>query len=317
MKYNRCGQSGLLLPAISLGLWQNFGDQFSREVSVAILRRSLDEGITHFDLANNYGPPPGSSETRFGEILAGELDGWRDKLVISTKAGYHMWEGPYGEWGSRKHLFASLHQSLKRLRLNYVDIFYHHRPDPETPLEESMSALADIVKQGKAIYVGISNYPAEKAAQAAEILQSLGTRCLIHQPSYSMLQRQPEEGLLQELSQREIGCIVFSPLAQGRLTCRYLNGIPADSRVTHSVFLNEQNLDERVLGIARKLNVIAERRGQTLAHMSLSWVLRNPVITSALIGASNPDQISENVACLNALSFTPKELQEIDLILAL
>ncbi len=317
MKYNRCGQSGLLLPAISLGLWQNFGDQFSREVSVAILRRSLDEGITHFDLANNYGPPPGSSETRFGEILAGELDGWRDKLVISTKAGYHMWEGPYGEWGSRKHLFASLHQSLKRLRLNYVDIFYHHRPDPETPLEESMSALADIVKQGKAIYVGISNYPAEKAAQAAEILQSLGTRCLIHQPSYSMLQRQPEEGLLQELSQREIGCIVFSPLAQGRLTCRYLNGIPADSRVTHSVFLNEQNLDERVLGIARKLNVIAERRGQTLAQMSLSWVLRNPVITSALIGASNPDQISENVACLNALSFTPKELQEIDLILAL
>jgi len=316
MKYNRCGQSGLLLPAISLGLWQNFGEQFSKEVSVAILRRSLDEGITHFDLANNYGPPPGSAETCFGEILAGELDGWRDQLVISTKAGYHMWEGPYGEWGSRKHLFASLHQSLKRLRLDYVDIFYHHRPDPDTPLEESMSALADIVKQGKALYVGISNYPADKAALAAEILERLGTRCLIHQPSYSMLQRLPEQGLLQELSRRKIGCIVFSPLAQGRLTGRYLNGIPADSRVTHSVFLKEQHLDERVLEIARKLNVIAERRGQTLAQMALSWVLRHSTVTSALIGASNPEQISENVRCLEAPELSVEELREIDTILA-
>ena len=316
MKYNRCGHSGLLLPAISLGLWQNFGEQFSGEVSAAILRRALDEGITHFDLANNYGPPPGSAESRFGEILAGELSGWRDKLVISTKAGYHMWEGPYGEWGSRKHLFASLHQSLRRLRLDYVDIFYHHRPDPETPLEESMTALADIVRQGKALYVGISNYPPEQAAEAAEILLSLGTRCLIHQPSYSMLQRTPEEGLLRELSERGMGCIVFSPLAQGRLPGRYLHGIPADSRVTHSVFLKEQHLDKRTLEIAGKLNAIAERRGQTLAQMALSWVLRHPVVTSALIGASNPGQISENVRCLEAPGLSDEELREIDAILA-
>ena len=316
MKYNRCGASGLLLPAISLGLWQNFGEKFPRETSLSLLTRALDEGITHFDLANNYGPPPGSAESRFGDILSKELAGWRDKLIISSKAGYHMWEGPYGEWGSRKHLFASLHQSLKSLQLDYVDIFYHHRPDPDTPLEESMVALADIVKQGKALYVGISNYPAQKAAQAAEILKSLGTRCLIHQPSYSMLQRLPEDGLLQELGERQIGCIVFSPLAQGRLTGRYLNGIPSGSRVTHSVFLKQEHLDERMINIAMKLNAVAENRDQTLAQMALSWVLRNPVVTSALIGASNPDQISENVACLNAPGFAPEELAKIDLILA-
>ena len=316
MKYNRCGRSGLLLPAISLGLWQNFGENFPAEKSGAILKAAVEAGITHLDLANNYGPPPGSAETRMGEALQKELAGLRDKLVISTKAGYHMWEGPYGEWGSRKHLISSLDQSLKRLRLDYVDIFYHHRPDPDTPLEETMGALADIVRQGKALYVGISNYSAEGTARAADLLAEMGVRCLIHQPSYSLLNRKPEQGLLQELGRRQIGCIAFSPLAQGRLTNRYLNGIPADSRVTHSVFLKENNLTPEYLAAARELNTLAESRGQTLAQMALAWVLRRPEITSVLIGASRVDQIHDNVACLNRLDFTADELARIDAIQA-
>jgi L-glyceraldehyde 3-phosphate reductase len=316
MRYNRCGHSGLLLPAISLGLWQNFGEQFSREASLSIICKALEEGITHIDLANNYGPPPGSAETRFGDIISGELGSWRDKLIISTKAGYHMWEGPYGEWGSRKHLMASINASLRRLRLDYVDIFYHHRPDPHTPLEESMGALADIVRQGKALYVGISNYSPEGTQRAAEILASMGTRCLIHQPSYSMLERKPEDGLLECVSRLGIGCIAYSPLAQGRLSARYLKGIPEGSRVTHSVFLKENHLDAKMIQRAASLNEIALKRGQTLAQMALAWVLRMPMVTSALIGASSPDQIQENTRCLEAPNFSREELDAIELILS-
>ena len=315
MKYNRCGRSGLLLPAISLGLWQNFGGNADESRTGALLRAAFEAGITHFDLANNYGPPPGSAEERMGLALRCELAGRRDEIVISTKAGYHMWSGPYGAWGSRKHLLSSLDQSLLRLGVDYVDIFYHHRPDPETPLEETMGALADVVRQGKALYVGLSNYSPEGTAAAVDLLAGMGVRCLIHQPAYSMLNRQPEEGLLAELAARQIGCIAFSPLAQGRLTNRYLNGIPSDSRVTHSVVLNENNLTPEYFAAARELNDLAEKRGQTLAQMALAWVLRRPEVTSVLIGASRVEQLEDNIACLNSPTFSEIELERIDEIL--
>jgi L-glyceraldehyde 3-phosphate reductase len=317
MKYNRCGRSGLSLPAISLGLWHNFGGIDSFENQRAMVRRAFDLGITHFDLANNYGPPPGSAEENFGTILRKDLAGYRDELIISTKAGYRMWPGPYGEWGTRKSLLASLDQSLRRLGLEYVDIFYSHRPDPNTPLEETLGVLDAAVRRGKALYAGISSYSAEQAAEAARILRSLGTPCLIHQPSYSMFSRWIEEGLQEVLRREGIGAIAFCPLAQGLLTDKYLAGIPADSRAAKpSGFLKPQAITEDKLAKVRKLNHLAQARGQSLAQMALAWVLRGGKVTSALVGASKVSQIEENVAGLANLEFTAEELQGIDRILA-
>ncbi|WP_317178750.1 L-glyceraldehyde 3-phosphate reductase [Lelliottia amnigena] len=316
MQYRRCGQSGLRLPAVSLGLWHNFGDSTLIENSRQLLQRAFELGITHFDLANNYGPPPGSAESNFGRIFREDFHAYRDELVISTKAGYTMWDGPYGDWGSRKYLIASLDQSLKRMGLEYVDIFYHHRPDPETPLRETMKALDHIVRQGKALYVGLSNYPAELARQAIDILDDLGTPCLIHQPKYSMFERAPEEGLLSVLQEKGVGCIPFSPLAGGQLTDRYLNGIPADSRAaSKSRFLNADQVSDEKLSKVRQLNALAERRGQKLSQMALAWVLRHDTVTSVLIGASKTSQIEDAVGMLNNLHFTAEELEAIDAIL--
>jgi L-glyceraldehyde 3-phosphate reductase len=312
MEYRRCSRSGLKLPAISLGLWQNFGGDAPPQLLSAIVRRAFDLGITHFDLANNYGPPPGSAEENFGRILTTDLAGHRDELVISTKAGYDMWPGPYGEWGSRKYLLASLDQSLHRIGLEYVDIFYSHRFDPDTPLEETMGALDTAVRQGKALYAGISSYSAQRTREAAAILRRLGTPVLIHQPSYSMLNRWIEPELLDVLKDEGIGCIVFSPLAQGLLTDRYLAGIPPRSRASHSGSMKPEMLSEENLTKIRALNDIAKRRGQSLAQMAVAWTLRNPVVTSALLGASSVAQLEQNVAALNKLEFSPSELAEID-----
>jgi L-glyceraldehyde 3-phosphate reductase len=317
MRYNRCGRSGLMLPAISLGLWHNFGGVDVLENARAMIWRAFDLGITHFDLANNYGPPPGSAEESFGKILRQDLGRYRDELIISSKAGYWMWPGPYGEWGSRKYLIASLDQSLRRMGLEYVDIFYSHRPDPETPLEETMSALDQIVRSGKALYVGISSYKPEQTRQATQILRDLGTPCLIHQPSYNMFNRWVEEGLLKVLGEEGIGCIAFSPLAQGLLTDRYLKGIPADSRAGKPQgFLRPEHITDDKIAMVRRLNELAQARGQTLAQMSLAWILRHPEMTSALIGASRVSQIEDAVGTLNDLTFTAQELQTIDQILA-
>ncbi|AII53703.1 L-glyceraldehyde 3-phosphate reductase [Hymenobacter sp. APR13] len=316
MPYRRCGRSGLKLPAVSLGLWHNFGDVDVLQNFRAILHRAFDSGVTHFDLANNYGPPPGSAETNFGRILKEDFRGYRDELVISTKAGYHMWEGPYGEWGSRKYLISSLDQSLRRMKLDYVDIFYSHRPDPDTPLEETMGALDHVVRQGKALYVGISNYEPREAAEAIRILRELGTPCLIHQPKYSMFERGPENGLLDLLGQEGVGCIPFSPLAQGLLTNKYLHGIPDDSRVAKGVgFLTENQLTEARLTQIRQLNDLAQERGQSLAQLALSWILRDERITSVLIGASKPEQLTNSLRCLENLQFSPEELARIEKVL--
>lgn len=313
MKYNRLGRSGLKLSAISLGLWHNFGGDTPHERKVEMCRTAFDLGITHFDLANNYGPPPGSAETAFGEILRTDFAGYRDELIISSKAGYDMWPGPYGEWGSRKYLIASCDQSLKRLGLDYVDIFYSHRFDPETPLEETCAALDHIVRSGRALYVGISSYNSQRTRQAAAILRDLGTPCLIHQPSYSMLNRWIEtDGLIDTLDELGIGSIVFSPLAQGMLTTKYLAGIPDDSRAAQNHFLKKDFIRPETIENIRKLNAIAERRGQTLAQMAIAWTLRGGRITSALIGASRSGQIVDCVKALEAPDFTAEELQEID-----
>jgi L-glyceraldehyde 3-phosphate reductase len=316
MKYNRTGRSGLKLPAISLGWWYNFGGLDMLENGRAIARSAFEHGVTHFDLANNYGPPPGSAEETFGRLLREDFAPYRDELIISTKAGYDMWAGPYGEWGSRKYMLASLDQSLLRMGLEYVDIFYSHRPDPETPIEETMGALASAVRQGKALYVGISNYKPEQTRQAAKILRELGTPCLIHQPRYSMFDRWVEDGLLDTLEEEQIGAIVFSPLAQGQLTDRYLDGIPESARVLKSESdwltpaLVKQNLPR-----IRKLNEIASQRGQSLAQMAIAWVLRKPQVTSALIGASSVKQLEDNLAALNNLQFADEELLAIKAVL--
>jgi L-glyceraldehyde 3-phosphate reductase len=316
MRYNRCGRSGLKLPAVSLGLWHNFGGVDTLEGARAIIHRAFDLGITHFDLANNYGPPPGSAEETFGHILRHDLAGYRDELIISTKAGWEMWPGPYGNWGSRKYLIASLDQSLRRMGLEYVDIFYHHRPDPETPLEETMAALDQVVRQGKALYVGISSYDAEGTRRAAHILRELGTPCLIHQPLYNMFNRWIEDELLGVLEEEGIGCIVFSPLAQGLLTDRYLRGIPEGSRAAkpHG-FLKPDDITAARLARMRKLNEVAQARGQTLAQMAVAWILRHQTMTSVLVGASRVSQVEDNVAALNKLEFAPEELALIEKIL--
>jgi L-glyceraldehyde 3-phosphate reductase len=312
MPYRRTGRSGLKLPAISLGLWQNFGTERPLEHSRAILRRGFDLGITHFDLANNYGPPYGSAEEVFGQIFARDFRPWRDELVISTKAGYDMWPGPYGEWGSRKYLLASLDQSLKRMGLDYVDIFYSHRLDPDTPLEETLGALDSAVRQGKALYVGISSYSGQRTEEAVRILRDLGTPLLIHQPSYSLLNRWIESDLLDVLGREGVGCIVFSPLAQGMLTDRYLNGVPEDSRAARDGSLSREMLSEENLAHIRALNEIAAGRGQSLAQLALAWTLRDPRITSTLIGASSVAQLEDNVGALNRLDFSDDELAAID-----
>ncbi|MFA5863327.1 MAG: L-glyceraldehyde 3-phosphate reductase [Phycisphaerae bacterium] len=316
MKYNRCGRSGLKLPAISLGLWHNFGHVDRFDNSRAMVLRAFDLGITHFDLANNYGPPPGSAEETFGQILKKDLGRYRDELVISTKAGYLMWPGPYGEWGSRKNLLASLDQSLRRMGLEYVDIFYSHRPDPETPLDETMGALDTAVRQGKALYAGISSYQPEKTSEAVGILRKLDTPCLIHQPSYSMLNRWVEDGLLDVLEKEGVGCIAFCPLAQGLLTEKYLKGIPEDSRAAkpHG-FLKRDRITPEVMAKVGKLSDLARKRGQSLAQMALAWVLKDKRVTSALIGASSPKQIDENVAALEKSAFTAEELAKIEEVL--
>ncbi len=313
MPYRRSGRSGLRLPAISLGLWHNFGNIDRFETGREIVRTAFDHGITHFDLANNYGPPPGSAEECFGRLLRGDLAPYRDELIISTKAGYTMWPGPYGDWGSRKYLVASLDQSLKRLGLDYVDIFYHHRPDPETPLEETMAALAHIVASGRALYVGLSNYPAPLLRRAAPLLRELGTPCVIHQPRYSMLDRWIEPALLPALADEGIGCIAFSPLAQGILTDRYLGGsIPGDSRAARQAFLRPEQITPERLDAVRQLNDIAQSRGQTLAQMALAWVLRHETMTSVLIGASRPAQVIDAVAATRSPPFEPEILNRID-----
>jgi L-glyceraldehyde 3-phosphate reductase len=315
--YRRCGRSGLQLPLLSLGRWHNFGgvDDFAN--SRALILRAFDLGLTHFDLANNYGPPPGSAEITFGKILRTDLAAHRDELIISTKAGYLMWDGPYGEWGSRKNLLASLDQSLTRLGLPYVDIFYSHRPDPNTPLEETMGALAHAVRSGKALYAGVSNYSPVQTARAAQLLRDLGTPCLIHQPKYHMFERTPEQGLFDVLTKEGIGGIAFCPLAQGLLTNRYLDGIPADSRAAHDPrFLKPEHITDPKVAKIRRLDALAQTRGQSLAQMSLAWVLRQPAITSALIGASKVSQIEENVAALKNLAFSAGELATIETILA-
>lgn len=318
MQYRRCGNSGLMLPAISLGLWHNFGHIDKLENARAILRTAFDHGITHFDLANNYGPPPGSAEENFGKIFKDDFTPYRDELVISTKAGWGMWPGPYGDWGSKKYLVASLDQSLQRMGIEYVDIFYHHRPDPETPLEETMSALDLIVRQGKALYVGISSYKAEEASKAIAILKQLGTPCLIHQPKYSMFERWVEDGLLDVLEKNKVGCIPFSPLAQGMLTNKYLTGIPSDSRASShrgNGAIDEDQISEEKLNKARQLNILAEERGQKLAHMALAWILKDKRVTSVLIGASRPEQVIDSIRCLENYSFTTEELNRINAIL--
>jgi len=316
MRYNRCGQSGLKLPAISLGLWHNFGgvDPFSNSRSLVLA--AFDLGITHLDLANNYGPPPGSAEETLGRVLALDLKPYRDELIISTKAGYYMWPGPYGEWGSRKYLISSLDQSLKRLGVEYVDIFYHHRPDPETPLEETMGALDYAVRSGRALYAGVSNYGPEQMQQAAALLKRLGTPCLIHQPAYNMFNRRPEEGLLQTLAAEGIGCIAFSPLAQGLLTDKYLEGVPEGSRASkaHGALKPAQLTEERMAKV-RALNKLAKGRGQTLAQLALAWVLRHPGMTSALIGASKVDQLEDAVGVVERLALSAEELQAIEGVL--
>jgi L-glyceraldehyde 3-phosphate reductase len=317
MHYKRCGRSGIHLPMISLGLWHNFGGVDTLENARLILRRAFDLGVTHFDLANNYGPPYGSAEETFGQIMRKDFLPYRDELIISSKAGYDMWPGPYGEWGSRKYLISSLNQSLKRMSLDYVDIFYHHRPDPETPLEETMGALDHIVRSGKALYAGISNYNADQTRQAAAILRSLGTPCLIHQPNYSMLDRWIEAGLLEIMDEEGMGCIVFSPLQQGLLTDRYLRGIPSDSRAARpKAFLTRKDIKPEVIAQVNRLNEMAKERGQTMAQMALAWVLRQKSVTSALVGASKPQQIEDCVAALNHLEFSVEELEKIDSILA-
>jgi L-glyceraldehyde 3-phosphate reductase len=317
MIYRRTGRSGLLLPALSLGLWHNFGGVDTQENARAMIRRAFDLGITHFDLANNYGPPPGSAEENFGKIFQQDLATHRDELIISSKAGHRMWPGPYGEWGSRKNLLASLDQSLKRMGLDYVDIFYSHRPDPDTPFEETASALDQAVRQGKALYLGISNYSPEQTSQIAKLLRGLGTPCLIHQPVYSMFNRKMEDGLLTVLAEEGAGCIAFSPLAQGLLTDKYLEGIPEGSRASkpHG-FLRPAHVTPERLAQIEKLNELAKARGQSLAQMAIAWVLRHAGMTSALIGASSVDQLNENVAALNHLEFSQDELQVIDTISA-
>ena len=317
MTYNRTGKSGLKLPAISLGWWYNFGGVDKLENGRTIARRAFDLGVTHFDLANNYGPPPGSAEETFGKLFKQDFHPYRDELIISTKAGYDMWPGPYGEWGSRKYLLASLDQSLKRMGLDYVDIFYSHRPDPDTPLEETMGALDSAVRQGKALYIGISSYSPEQTREAARILRQMGTPCLIHQPSYNMFDRWiEEEGLLDVLSDEGIGCIVFSPLAQGQLTQRYLDGIPSDARAskTERVWLTPDEVKGNLPKV-KQLNNLAQQRGQSLAQMAIAWVLRNPVVTSALVGASSVKQLEDNLAALNTLKFSDDELGRIEEIL--
>lgn len=317
LTYRRCGRSGLHLPVISLGLWHNFGGVDTLENARLMLRRAFDLGITHFDLANNYGPPPGSAEENFGRLMEQDFRPFRDELIISSKAGYRMWPGPYGEWGSRKYLIASLDQSLKRMGLDYVDIFYSHRPDPETPLEETMMALDFAVRSGRALYVGISSYPADLTRKAAEILKSLGTPCLIHQPSYNLLNRWIEPDLLAALRENGIGCIAFSPLAQGLLTDKYLSGIPEGSRAAkpHG-FLRPEGITEEKLAKVRALNELAKGRGQTLAQMALAWVLRHPEITSALTGVSRAEQIEDAAGAIHNLAFSPDELAKIEAILA-
>ena len=315
MQYRRCGRSGIQLPAISLGLWHNFGGVDNFENARAMLRRAFDLGITHFDLANNYGPPYGSAEENFGQIFRKDLHPHRDELIISTKAGWDMWPGPYGDFGSRKYLLASLDQSLKRMGLDYVDIFYHHRPDPATPMEETLGALDTAVRSGRALYVGISAYDAKQAAEAIKILRQLGTPCLIHQPKYSMFVREPEQGLLDVLGKEGVGTIVFSPLAQGLLSDRYLKGIPSDSRAARDFFLKRKDIGEAMLTKVRALNEIARQRDQTLAEMAVAWVLRDSRVTSALVGTSKVSQVNDNVAALKKLTFSPDELRIIDGVL--
>jgi len=316
MQYRRCGKSGLMLPAISLGLWHNFGHVDIEDNYRRILHLAFDQGITHFDLANNYGPPPGSAEENFGRLLKQDFGGYRDELIISSKAGYRMWPGPYGEWGSKKYLVSSLDQSLKRMGLDYVDIFYHHRPDPDTPLEETMTALDLIVRQGKALYVGLSNYTAEQTARAAKILRDLGTPCLIHQPKYSMFERWVEGGLLDVLEQEGIGCIPFSPLAQGLLTDRYLHGIPQDSRAAKPTgFLKTEQVTDEVVNRIKQLNDLAQQRGQSLAQMAIAWLLKDNRVTSVLIGASKPEQLADSLKALNNITFSSEELTTIENIL--
>ena len=317
LPYRRSGRSGLKLPAVSLGLWHNFGGTDRFETGRAVVRAAFDHGITHFDLANNYGPPPGAAEETFGALLRTDLRPYRDELIISSKAGYTMWPGPYGDWGSRKYLIASLDQSLKRMGLDYVDIFYHHRPDPETPLEETMAALTHIVSSGRALYVGLSNYPADLMRQAAALLRDRGTPCVIHQPRYSLLDRRIESALLPALAEEGIGCIAFSPLAQGILTDRYLNGdVPVDSRAARGVFLKPEQLTQARLDAVRRLNEIAVARGLTLARMAVAWVLRHPSMTSVLIGASRPSQVLDAIAAVEAAPFEDEVLAEIDRIVA-
>ena len=316
MQYRRCGKSGIQLSALSLGLWHNFGDVDDEAMYRKTLHTAFDCGITHFDLANNYGPPPGSAEINFGKLLKEDFAAYRDELIISTKAGYYMWPGPYGEWGSKKNLVASLNQSLKRMQLDYVDIFYHHRPDPNTPLEETMTALDLIVRQGKALYVGLSNYKSEDAAKAIAILKELGTACLIHQPKYSLFERWVEkDGLLNVLEANGVGCIPFSPLAQGLLTNKYLKGIPEGSRATKGVFLKQEQITEEVLSKVRALNDIATARNQSLAQMALAWLLKDERVTSVLIGASSAAQLLDSVDCLKNLQFSNEELASIETIL--
>ncbi|SFQ68323.1 L-glyceraldehyde 3-phosphate reductase [Hymenobacter arizonensis] len=316
MPYRRCGRSGLKLPALSLGLWHNFGEVDVLATGRRTLHRAFDSGVTHFDLANNYGPPPGSAETNFGRVLREDFASYRDELIISTKAGYLMWPGPYGEWGSRKYLVSSLDQSLKRMGLEYVDIFYHHRPDPDTPLAETMAALDHVVRQGKALYVGLSNYQPAEAREAFRLLRELGTPCLIHQPKYSMFERWVEGGLLDLLEEEGVGCIPFSPLAQGLLTDKYLHGIPADSRVAKGVgFLQESQLTPERLDQVRRLNEVAQARSQSLAQMALAWLLKDERVTSVLIGASRPEQLTDSLGCLGNISFSVEELGLIEGIL--
>lgn len=314
MPYRRCGKSGLKLPALSLGLWHNFGHVDSMENIRNILLAAFDSGITHFDLANNYGPPPGSAEENFGKVLKRDLLPYRDELILSTKAGNPMWPGPYGDFGSRKYLLSSLDQSLRRMGIGYVDIFYHHRPDPETPLEETMMALDHAVRSGKALYAGISNYPAQLTKKASGILKSLGTPCLIHQPRYSMLKRDPEKDLLQTLEQEGIGCIPFSPLAQGLLTDRYLEGIPDDSRAARDRFLKKSTITPDLLKTISALNTLARDRGQSLAQMAIAWLLRDPRITSVLIGVSSTAQLQDNLGAIKNIEFSEKELEHINKI---
>ncbi len=314
MPYRRTGNSGIKLPEISLGLWHNFGHQDNLEEARNIILTAFDKGITHFDLANNYGPPPGSAEENFGNLMDSDLRPYRDEMIISTKAGYYMWDGPYGEWGSKKYLVSSLDQSLKRMKLDYVDIFYHHRPDPNTPLEETMNALHHLVNQGKALYVGLSNYKPAETQKAAEILKNLGTPCLIHQPNYSMFNRRVEEGLLNVLDEKGIGCIAYSPLAQGMLTDRYLKEIPNDSRAAKAVFLKEDKVKEMLPKIIA-LNEIAKQRGQTLAQMAIAWLLKDPRVSSVLVGASSVTQLENNLGSLVKKEFSASELDYIDTLL--